>query len=102
MKTYIDWIAPTFILSLAGLPVASVPAGIDSRSLPVGIQIVGPPRERKGFSSSLTASASRFRSDCRVVTLEGRSRSRVEEVAGKFPLGPALGRFVSKKKRSEA
>ncbi len=44
MKTYIDWIAPTFILSLAGLPVASVPAGIDSRSLPVGIQIVGPPQ----------------------------------------------------------
>ena len=44
MKTYIDWIAPTFILSLAGLPVASVPAGVDSRSLPVGIQIVGPPR----------------------------------------------------------
>ena len=29
MKTYIDWIAPTFVLSLTGLPVASVPAGLD-------------------------------------------------------------------------
>jgi amidase len=41
MKTYIDWIAPTFVLSLTGLPVASVPAGLDSSNLPVGLQIVG-------------------------------------------------------------
>jgi amidase len=44
MKTYIDWIAPTFVLSLAGLPVASVPAGVDREGLPVGVQIVGPPQ----------------------------------------------------------
>jgi amidase len=44
MKTYIDWIAPTFVLSLAGLPVASVPAGVDREGLPVGLQIVGPPQ----------------------------------------------------------
>lgn len=43
-QTYVDWIAPTFILSLTGLPVASLPAGLDSRGLPVGIQVVGPPR----------------------------------------------------------
>jgi len=42
MKTYIDWIAPTFVLSLTGLPVASVPAGLDSNGLPVGLQIAGP------------------------------------------------------------
>jgi amidase len=41
MKTYIDWIAPTFVLSLTGLPVASVPAGLDSNGLPVGLQVVG-------------------------------------------------------------
>ena len=44
MKTYVDWIAPTFVLSLAGLPVVSVPAGLDAEGLPVGLQIVGPPR----------------------------------------------------------
>jgi amidase len=41
MQTYIDWIAPTFVLSLTGLPVASVPVGLDSNGLPVGLQIVG-------------------------------------------------------------
>jgi len=29
METYVDWIAPTFVLSLTGLPVASVPCGLD-------------------------------------------------------------------------
>lgn len=43
MKTHIDWVAPTFILSLSGLPIASVPAGLDHDGLPVGIQVVGPP-----------------------------------------------------------
>ncbi len=43
MPTYVDWIAPTFILSLTGLPVGSVPCGIDRNRLPVGLQIVGRP-----------------------------------------------------------
>lgn len=43
METYIDWIAPTFVLSLTGLPVASVPCGLDDNGLPVGLQIVGQP-----------------------------------------------------------
>lgn len=42
MKTYIDWVAPTFLLSLTSLPVGSVPCGLDSQGLPVGLQIVGP------------------------------------------------------------
>ena len=41
MKTYIDWIAPTFVLSLTGLPVACVPAGLDSKGMPVGLQVAG-------------------------------------------------------------
>jgi len=44
MDTYVDWIAPTFLMSLTGLPVASVPCGLDSDGLPVGLQIVGQPR----------------------------------------------------------
>jgi amidase len=43
MATYIDWIAPTFVWSMTGLPVAAVPAGLDARGLPAGLQIVGPP-----------------------------------------------------------
>jgi len=41
METYIDWIAPTFVLSLTGLPVASVPAGLDVNGMPVGVQVAG-------------------------------------------------------------
>ena len=44
METYIDWVAPTFVLNLAALPVASVPTGLDSDGLPVGLQLVGRPR----------------------------------------------------------
>ncbi|MBI2401741.1 MAG: amidase [Gemmatimonadetes bacterium] len=43
METYVDWIAPTFVLSLTGLPIASVPCGLDPAGLPVGLQIVGRP-----------------------------------------------------------
>ena len=43
MPTYVDWIAPTFVLSLTGLPVAAVPCGLDQDRMPVGLQIVGGP-----------------------------------------------------------
>lgn len=42
MATYIDWIAPTFLITLCGLPAASAPCGRTAAGLPVGLQIVGP------------------------------------------------------------
>jgi amidase len=48
METYVDWIAPTFVLSMTGLPVASVPCGLDADGLPVGLQVVGRPRGEEG------------------------------------------------------
>ena len=48
METYIDWVAPAFVLSLTGLPVASVPAGLDENGLPAALQIVGQPRGEEG------------------------------------------------------
>ena len=44
LETYVDWIAPTFLLSLTGLPVGCVPCGLDAEGLPVGLQIVGKPQ----------------------------------------------------------
>jgi len=48
MKTYVDWLAPTFLLSLTGLPVASVPCGLDPGRMPVGLQVVGRPGDEEG------------------------------------------------------
>jgi amidase len=55
LQSYIDWIAPTFLVSLAALPAASVPAGLTGTELPVGLQIVGP-----RFSEPLILSAAKF------------------------------------------
>jgi amidase len=41
-ESYMDWLAQTYLVSLAGLPAASVPAGPSASQLPVGLQIVGP------------------------------------------------------------
>jgi len=48
MQTYVDWIAPTFVLSMTGLPVGCVPCGLDSQGLPIGMQIVTPPQCEEG------------------------------------------------------
>ncbi len=42
MKSYIDWMAPTFVLSLFGLPTVCAPAGLTAENMPTGLQIVGP------------------------------------------------------------
>ena len=60
METYIDWMAPTFLLSLPSLPVASVPVGLDSSGLPVGLQVVVPPYRE----SCALALASLFETEC--------------------------------------
>ena len=41
MASYIDWVAPTMIISLFGIPAVSVPVGLSEDGLPVGLQIIG-------------------------------------------------------------
>jgi amidase len=41
LESYIDWAAPTFLISLVALPAASVPAGLSASGLPIGLQLVG-------------------------------------------------------------
>ncbi len=42
LESYIDWLAPAFLVTLVSLPAASVPAGLSGDGLPIGLQIVAP------------------------------------------------------------
>ena len=44
-ETYLDWMMSCAIITLTGCPAISVPAGFTQDGLPVGLQIVGPPRK---------------------------------------------------------
>ena len=48
MRTYTDWMASCAWVSLLGCPAVSVPAGETPEGLPVGLQIVGRPRDDFG------------------------------------------------------
>ena len=43
-KTYIDWIAITFAITMTSCPALSLPVGFTQNRLPVGLQVIGPPR----------------------------------------------------------
>lgn len=43
-RDYIDWLRFAFLATLCGLPALSLPVGRDARGLPVGLQLIGPPR----------------------------------------------------------
>jgi amidase len=48
MRTYVDWMRSCWYVTMMGAPAISVPAGFTSRGLPVGVQIVGRPRDDIG------------------------------------------------------
>ncbi len=44
LETYVDWLAIVYAITLLGAPAISIPAGFTAAGLPVGLQIVAPPR----------------------------------------------------------
>lgn len=44
LNGYMDWLRFAFLATTAGLPSISVPIGLGPRGLPVGLQLIGPPR----------------------------------------------------------
>lgn len=44
MTTYFDWITIDYMWSLVGCPLLALPIGATANGLPVGVQIMGPPR----------------------------------------------------------
>lgn len=48
MDTYHRWMEVTIYATFAGLPAISVPAGFGALGLPMGVQLIGPPRDDLG------------------------------------------------------
>ena len=44
LETYFDWMATCYTITVTGCPSISVPAGFTPDGLPIGIQIVAPPK----------------------------------------------------------
>lgn len=44
LNSYLDWLRFSYLSTITGLPSMSVPVGLGPRNLPVGIQLIGPPR----------------------------------------------------------
>jgi amidase len=53
-NSYIDWLVLTYAITLTACPAISVPCGFTKTGLPVGLQIIGPPR---GEAALLSAAA---------------------------------------------
>ncbi|KIZ15163.1 hypothetical protein SNA_26550 [Streptomyces natalensis ATCC 27448] len=43
-ESYLDWMRSCYLISVLGVPALSVPAGFTPGGLPVGLQLIGPPR----------------------------------------------------------
>ena len=41
---YMDWLRFAFLATTTGLPAISVPVGLSDKGIPIGIQLIGPPR----------------------------------------------------------
>lgn len=71
LTSYIDWVAPMFLVSLVGLPAASVPVGLSSVAMPVGLQLIG-----WRFSEPRLLSVAKILQQLRPLPLPGHPISR--------------------------
>lgn len=44
LTNYVDWLRFSFLATTTGLPAISVPVALSSTGMPIGIQLIGPPR----------------------------------------------------------
>ena len=56
MPTYLDWMESCWCITVTGRPAISVPCGLTSDGLPVGLQIVGRRGDDLGCCASRTPS----------------------------------------------
>lgn len=49
LENYLEWMRSCYLISITGRPAIAVPAGFTAEGLPVGLQIVGQPRDEVGL-----------------------------------------------------
>ena len=59
---YVDWLMHTFVITPTGCPAVSLPCGFTKAGLPVGLQLVAPPRGE----AALLSTAAAFEANCRL------------------------------------
>ena len=52
---YIEWLMHTFVITPSGCPAVSIPCGFTKDGLPVGLQLVAPPRGEAALLSAAAA-----------------------------------------------
>jgi amidase len=60
LRNYYHWLAPTYFITLATNPAASIPAGVDHKGMPFGVQIIGPARGDGALMSAAYAMEQSF------------------------------------------
>ena len=82
-RTYLDWMASAYLISVTGLLAISVPAGFTSGGLPVGLQLVGPAERTGRCSASRTRSRPLPGMATWRRTLAGERRRRASDLGGR-------------------
>ena len=44
LTDYVDWLRFSFLATTAALPALAMPAGFTKSGMPIGIQLIGPPK----------------------------------------------------------
>ncbi|MDP6404253.1 MAG: amidase family protein [Alphaproteobacteria bacterium] len=69
---YLDWLYLTFVVTLTACPALSLPCGFSQGELPVGLQMIGPPRGDHALLSAATLAEEMF------------------GIAGRLPIDPRI------------
>lgn len=44
LRNYYHWLAPTYFITIVNNPAIAIPAGVDHKGMPFGLQVIGPSR----------------------------------------------------------
>ena len=81
LKNYYHWLALTYVITIVNNPAISIPAGVDHRAMPFGLQVIGPAR---GDAAVLSAAHAMEQAFARIPALR-RPRPDLDRLAKPTP-----------------